>query len=198
MKQALLSASRDLFLRFGYRAVSSRQIAGAAGANVAMIRYYFGGKPGLYKQMLENVLVPVRASVAAMLADPKQVDLEKLVRMATRTWANNPWIAGFVIREVLTPEGPMRAVFLREVAGVMAPLLQRIVQSEVERGALRKDLDPVLATLSMISLVVLPYLAFPLTSKVFGVSRTDDFVETLVRHTIQVLDHGIAAREVHS
>jgi AcrR family transcriptional regulator len=46
VRERLLTAARELFLRYGYRAVSSRQISGAAGANVAMIRYYFGGKPG--------------------------------------------------------------------------------------------------------------------------------------------------------
>ena len=52
VRDALLNAARDLFLRYGYRAVSSRQIAAAAGANSAMIAYYFGGKPGLYKDCL--------------------------------------------------------------------------------------------------------------------------------------------------
>ncbi len=47
VREKLLSAARELFLKYGYRAVSSRQIAAAANANVAMIRYYFGGKPGL-------------------------------------------------------------------------------------------------------------------------------------------------------
>src|SRR5438876_4329699 len=43
---------RSLFLRYGYRAVSSRQIGAAAGVNFALIRYYFGGKPGLYREIL--------------------------------------------------------------------------------------------------------------------------------------------------
>ncbi len=47
MRERLLAAARELFLRYGYRAVSSRQIGAAAGVNFAMIRYYFGGKPGL-------------------------------------------------------------------------------------------------------------------------------------------------------
>jgi AcrR family transcriptional regulator len=45
VRERLLHAARELFLRYGYRAVSSRQIGAAAGVNFAMIRYYFGGKP---------------------------------------------------------------------------------------------------------------------------------------------------------
>src|SRR3569833_1459024 len=61
VREKLLSAARELFLKYGYRAVSSRQIAGAAYANVAMIRYYFGGKPGLYKEVCNGIIKPLRA-----------------------------------------------------------------------------------------------------------------------------------------
>src|SRR6516225_543894 len=56
VRERLLHAARELFLRYGYRAVSSRQIGAAAGVNFAMIRYYFGGKPGLYREILQGVL----------------------------------------------------------------------------------------------------------------------------------------------
>src|ERR1700761_8459513 len=52
VRKKLLDAARELFPRYGYRGVSSRQIGAAAGVNFAMIRYYFGGKPGLYREML--------------------------------------------------------------------------------------------------------------------------------------------------
>src|ERR1700758_34263 len=58
VRKKLLDAARDLFPRYGYRGVSSRQIGAAAGVNFAMIRYYFGGKPGLYREMLHGVMQP--------------------------------------------------------------------------------------------------------------------------------------------
>src|ERR1700719_3257088 len=66
VRERLLSAARELFLRYGYRAVSSRQIGAAAGVNFAMIRYYFGGKPGLYREILHSVLPPQIAGLEAM------------------------------------------------------------------------------------------------------------------------------------
>ena len=60
VRERLLHAARELFLRYGYRAVSSRQIGAAAGVNFAMIRYYFGGKPGLYREILQGLLPPER------------------------------------------------------------------------------------------------------------------------------------------
>src|SRR5258708_5695963 len=104
VREQLLRAARELFLRYGYRAVSSRQIGAAAGVNFAMIRYYFGGKPGLYREILQGVLPPqIAAALQTGRSPPKLADILSNI---TRVWAANPWIAGFVLREVLVPGGP--------------------------------------------------------------------------------------------
>src|ERR1700730_2491127 len=41
VRERLLEAARELFLRYGYRAVASRQIRAVPGVNFAMIRYFF-------------------------------------------------------------------------------------------------------------------------------------------------------------
>ncbi len=142
VRERLLSAARELFLRYGYRAVSSRQIGAAAGVNFAMIRYYFGGKPGLYREILQGVLPPQIAGLEAMDSGCPELKPADVLSNITRLWAANPWIAGFVLREVLVPGGPMRAMFLREFPERLAPLVERAVRAEMARGALRSDLDP--------------------------------------------------------
>lgn len=51
-RQRLLLAGTRLFAERGYSATSTRDIALAAGANVAAISYYFGDKAGLYRAAL--------------------------------------------------------------------------------------------------------------------------------------------------
>ena len=191
IRQKLLTAARELFLRYGYRAVSSRQIGAAAGVNFAMIRYYFGGKPGLYREMLQGVLHPTRATLDAMSSASLPVELPDVLAKITRAWAANPWIAGFVVREVLAPDGPMRAMFLREFPERLAPALERIVQADIERGRLRPDLDARLLVLSVVSLAIFPFLAYPLASRVFGVRNDEEFVARFLRHTIELLRRGV-------
>ncbi len=191
VRDALLSAARDLFLRYGYRAVSSRQIADSAGANVAMIRYYFGGKPGLYKEMLQGVLQPLRARLDSMAAASGLVELSDVLANQVRTLAANSWIVGLVLREVLTPEGPLRAMFLREGPERFVPLIEKIVQGQIARGKVRADLDPRLLVLSMASLAIFPFLAFPLTSRLFGVRNDEEFLDRYLKHTTELLTHGV-------
>jgi AcrR family transcriptional regulator len=191
LREALLAAARERFLRYGYRAVSSRQIAAAAGVNVAMIRYYFGGKPGLYREMLLGVLQPVRAKLDAMAAAEGPVELGEVISNATRTFAENPWIPGFLVREVLAPDAPLRPMFVREIPERLVPIVERLVQAQIERGRVRADLDPRLLVLSMISLAIFPFLMYPVTSRVFGVRNDEEFLQRFLRHTRELLTHGL-------
>jgi AcrR family transcriptional regulator len=192
VRENLLSTARELFLRYGYRAVSSRQIATAAGANVAMIRYYFGGKPGLYREICNALIQPIRAGIDAMSHGLVTGELGALLGALMRLWAANPWLPGLLIREVLMPDGPLRAMFIKEFPERLAPLVANIVRQEVERGHLRAGLDPKLVVLSMVSLGLFPFLALPVTSKVFGISADEEVLERLIRHTSDIFAHGIA------
>jgi TetR/AcrR family transcriptional regulator len=190
VREKLLEAARELFPRYGYRGVSSRQIGAAAGVNFAMIRYYFGGKPGLYREMLQGALQPASQTLDAMSAPHSGPQLAQTLENVTRVWAANPWVAGFVVREVLAPDGPMRAMFLREFPERLAPVVERMVEGEIAAGKLRADLDPRLLVLSIVSLAVFPFLALPLTSRVFGVRNDEEFVGRFLRHTADLLARG--------
>jgi AcrR family transcriptional regulator len=194
VREKLLVAARELFLKFGYRAVSSRQIATAANANVAMIRYYFGGKPGLYREVCNGILQPLRARIDAMGEGKVTVELAPLLAAAMRMWSANPWLPGLIVREVLSPDGPLRSMFVREFPERLAPMVEQLVRAGIERGQLRADLDPKLTVLSMISLGLFPFLALPVTSKVFGVRQDVEFLQRLIHHTSEVLARGIRAR----
>ena len=191
VRERVLQAAQELFLRYGYRAVSSRQIGAAAGVNFAMIRYYFGGKPGLYREILQG-LMPAQLAGLESWAQGGGGQLEDILANIARVWAANPWIAGFVLREVLLPGGPMRAMFLREFPERLAPQVEHAVKEQMRRGTLRGDLDPKLLVLSVVSLAIFPFLSFALTNRVFGVRHDEEFVLRFIAHTQELLAHGVA------
>lgn len=53
-KQRLLEAALALFAQRGLEGTTVRDIALKAGLNISLISYYFGGKEGLYRAILEN------------------------------------------------------------------------------------------------------------------------------------------------
>lgn len=54
VRDRLLHVSAEFFARDGFNRTSVREICRAARANVASIRYYFGSKLGLYRELLMN------------------------------------------------------------------------------------------------------------------------------------------------
>src|SRR5262245_11112871 len=87
VRDALIEAGSSLLLRYWFGAVSSSRVPPAAGANPAMIHYYFGDKDGLYRAMLESAISPVIMRLVAMLGDPASADIESLVRTYMRVLA---------------------------------------------------------------------------------------------------------------
>jgi AcrR family transcriptional regulator len=60
VQDRLLDAAEQLFSEHGFEGTSVRDIAGAAGCNVAAVNYYFGGKDKLYTEVWRRQLVQMR------------------------------------------------------------------------------------------------------------------------------------------
>ena len=54
MKMKILLAAKKLFAKHGYDATSVRQICEEAGANVALVSYYFGGKESVFYEIFNQ------------------------------------------------------------------------------------------------------------------------------------------------
>ena len=68
-RETLILAALQVFGRYGFDGASTRAIAKAAGVNLALIGYHFGGKRGLYLAVFEHIgrqmqqrMVPVAAA----------------------------------------------------------------------------------------------------------------------------------------
>ena len=73
-RERLLMAALRLFADQGFARTSTREIAQAAGANVAAIRYYFGDKEGLYRAAFIEPMGSARDDIA--LYDQPGLSLE--------------------------------------------------------------------------------------------------------------------------
>jgi AcrR family transcriptional regulator len=59
-RERLLRAATRLFSERGFGAVTVRELCREARANLAAVNYHFGGKLGLYREVMENALAGVR------------------------------------------------------------------------------------------------------------------------------------------
>lgn len=79
-RERLLHAASELFAATGLHGATVRDIAGAAGANVAAANYHFGSKGALYLEVLRTQFAAIRDRLAARAAVPTPDQLQRLQR----------------------------------------------------------------------------------------------------------------------
>lgn len=67
VRDRLLDAAEELFSERGFDGTSVRELAVAAGCNVASVNYYFGGKEKLYEEVWRRHMLLLRDSRAASI-----------------------------------------------------------------------------------------------------------------------------------
>lgn len=85
VRDRLIDAARDQFLRSGYDGASIRSIAAEADVNHALVKYYFGGKDGLFKAVLELLVTPGQAFDQVVAAHPENL-ARALLTAAISLW----------------------------------------------------------------------------------------------------------------
>jgi AcrR family transcriptional regulator len=125
-RERLVEAAATLFAANGYAKVSVRDICSAAGANVAAINYHFGGKTGLYEQVLHRAITVMQATTQeAIDAGDGRHPREQLkaylsIFMRRVFQGRDSWIHQMMMRELADPTPALDLV----VAEVMKPRMQ--------------------------------------------------------------------------
>jgi len=196
IRASLMTTAKDLFLKHGFEKVTARQIAAAAGTTPAMIHYYFENKVGLFRAMLQEAIEPfgkMLGNAVAEHADVPPADVAMLIGGHIRTVAANSWLAPLIVNEVLPEHGKFRAAFVRDIAGKLLPLLVQVLEEGRKNGRLRRDIDPHLTALSIVSLNMFPFISRPITAPLLGYTLEDEGVDRLIAHTTRLLLDGIGA-----
>jgi len=83
--ERLLDVAEHLFADRGFDGTSIRELATAAGCNIASVNYYFGSKQKLYEEVFRRHLIPMRdgriGSISKVMAQSSgKPELEDLLR----------------------------------------------------------------------------------------------------------------------
>ena len=87
VRQRLIDTAAALFSRNGYSAVSMREIAKAADANVGSLTYHFGSKANLLREIYESRTAPMNARRLELLGEAKRIqDRSERLRAILRAY----------------------------------------------------------------------------------------------------------------
>jgi len=120
-RDRLIDVAAELFADRGLERTTVREICAAAGANVAAVNYYFGGKDGLYHAVVQTAIRVMREtndlSIGAGRGTPPEAQLRAYIRVFLSRLQGRDrlsWIHKLMAREVAEPGEAMRIV-MREV-----------------------------------------------------------------------------------
>lgn len=131
--QDIIAAAGQVFADHGYEGTSVRQICKAAGVNVASVSYYFGGKAGLYREVLFGTHQRVFKRAPLPSASPEMNGEQQL-----RQWIhwfvhhlldqdNKPaWLPVLLTRELGKPSSVLSEVVSQTMRPIYLELQSRL------------------------------------------------------------------------
>lgn len=151
-------AARKVFIKKGYAATRTRDIAEEAGINLALLNYYFRSKEKLFQevmsekfQQLFSVIFPIVNNEALSLEEKVEVLVENYIDMLLE----NQDLPLFVLSEIrVNPERFKEAVQAQKI--LKGSSLIRQIQEK------RPDIDPIHFVVSLLGMVIFPFVAKPI------------------------------------
>ena len=170
-RAALVGSALDLFGAKGFEATSTREIAAAAGVNIAAIAYHFGGKEGLrlacadfVAATLGEVFARAQGGVTEIEKFSPREARDRLARIAEAlidaivARAEARPVARFVLREMFEPSSAFDRLFI----GAFAPIHARACEIWARAAGASPESEATrLAVFALIAQVVYFRLARP-------------------------------------
>jgi AcrR family transcriptional regulator len=116
----LIVAAENLFALHGYKSVSVRAIAAAAGVNWSLLGYYFRGKEGLLFEVYRRNCNTLNAErfqlLKATRAESQPPQLEKVIEAFV--WTSTYKFTGYDILPDLSLRAPISRARLKTTSGI--------------------------------------------------------------------------------
>ncbi|CAA0101919.1 Uncharacterised protein [BD1-7 clade bacterium] len=190
LRERLLNVAEKLFLVNEYHSVSIRRIAEDAGANSAMISYYFGDKHSLYNQVIQRQYDVFSETIISAVKDDGTLDYHKLFRNCYRTMTQQPTLGPFLVRIMVYRDSPGYH-YLKSLLSQGQELAWSMTHAEKQNGTMRNDLNPdVLRAVSM-SLSTYPMLIQSLLRDQMPTTDFDEYLDELAAFSAKIIEYGV-------
>lgn len=196
-REALISAAKSIFARHGYDRATVKDLADAAGINVSLVSYYFGGKDGLYRAALERFGLDRLAACERIL---KPVDTLTEFQLRLKLFADEFVESHITERDVCTIlhrdfDGghPIALEVFKDVFVKLYDRLCGFVGDAQKSGVLKSGADIEISTSLMFGGLVHMLRSNEIRKMIGGGSIEDpEFRRQVIEHFVQQTTHGLA------
>lgn len=190
----LIEAAAPLFAKKGFAGVSIRELAEAAGVNIAAVSYYFKGKEGLYQAVLEEQFQPIAQALRQMDSASPVPALERLTLYARHIaviHGQRPYLIRFLHTELTNPTSCFESVVKKYISKIYT-FIYTALEEGVAAGQLQADLNLSYAAMSLAGIMNFYFIAKPLTKDLVPGALSD---EEYTAQAFRIFLDGIRRRE---
>ncbi|MBN2106358.1 MAG: TetR/AcrR family transcriptional regulator [Deltaproteobacteria bacterium] len=155
-KEKIIEAAIEVFFDKGFDGASMREIAEKAGLTKPMIYYHFKNKEALYLELIEEYLELFCQGLESLLAedsDPR-ARLSAIIDFFEQTFARGARVYNIIQRETIG-NGHYVDLLTEKYFIKLSQNIAGFLQQGQQSGFIRPDLDPQLAEMSLISILLL-------------------------------------------
>jgi len=169
-EEKIKAAARKVFLRKGFSATRTRDIAEEAGINLALLNYYFRSKQKLFEEVMKEKIQTLLQTVIPVLINPATT-LEEKMKLIVANYievliANND-LPIFVLNE-------LRKENVNFISNI--PIQKVLLQSSfmIQLKERRSDINPIHFLVSLLGMTIFPFVAKPILTQ-SGLVNEKDF-----------------------
>jgi AcrR family transcriptional regulator len=168
-EEKIKEAARQVFTKKGYAATRTRDIAEAAGLNLALLNYYFRSKEKLFEIVMMEKVQALFGVIAPVLNDEDSTleeKIERLVHTYLNMLAENPDLPLFVLSEIrYQPEELARKVQVGKL------LRESVLVRQLRER--KKNIHPLHFIMNLLGMTLFPFIGRPMFQHGAGLNQKD-------------------------
>lgn len=144
-QQRILDAAVEEFAQHGFIQASMNRVVQRLGIAKGSLFQYFGNKEGLFSFIFDHAVDLVRQSLRKVKQDTSDEDFFTRIRSSLSAGVHfidrHPLVYQIYLKMIFQERFAYRAEFIQKVHLFSAEYLTPLVETGIERGELRRDLD---------------------------------------------------------
>jgi AcrR family transcriptional regulator len=173
-EEKIKTAARKLFTQKGFAAVKTRDIAGEAGINLALLNYYFRSKEKLFDIIMLEHIQQFLQGLFVIFNDETTSIEEKIELLASKyidTLTLQPDIPIFILSEIRSNPKSL-ADTIGQKTQIMDSYFMKQIQEAAQSGKI-KPIHPLHFISNMVGLTVFPFVARPILNNVGKINQEE-------------------------
>lgn len=157
-EEKIKEAARTVFMRKGFSATRTRDIAEEAGINLALLNYYFRSKKKLFELVMQEKIQKLFGIIAPVLNDVStslETKIELIVSGYIDVLTENPDLPTFVLNELRKKNFDI----IKKIPFDKVLMQSSFIKQLKDR---RSDVNPVHFLISILGMTVFPFVAKPM------------------------------------